>query len=131
MALKKVSALAAVASVLLGIAAVGATGAAAAPGNSYLCYSKFQVDPGVWADSVSNKGGNLTAFQLAALGYWKPFAQKSTPTSTLIPGGWYLHCNPTSATTQAGSALTIIGGAGETVANQELAALPGYYPMAP
>ena len=128
MATKRLIAAAAAAVTLLGIAA---TGSAAVPGNSYLCYSKLQVDPGVWADSVSNKGGNVTAFQLAALGYWKPFAQKSTPTSTLIPGGWYLHCNPTSATTQAGAALTIIGGAGETVANADLAALPGYYPMAP
>lgn len=112
-----------------------ATVAAAAgpPNNSYLCYSKFQIDPGVWSDSPTGikggLGGNVSSSALLKLGYWQPWAQKSTPTGTKLPGGWYLHCNPPGATV-AGTP-TIIGGAGEVVANTSLATLPGYYPMAP
>jgi hypothetical protein len=110
---------------------IGASGSGAVPGNSYLCYSKFQTDPGVWSDAPANSGGNLSSFQLVALGYWKPFATKTTPTNTQLPGGWFLHCNPPSATIQSGAPLTIIGGAGETVTDPTLASQPGYYPMAP
>jgi hypothetical protein len=128
MATKRLIAAMATAATLVGIVA---TGTAAAPGNSYLCYSKFQVDPGVWSDAPSNSGGDLSSIKLVGLGYWKPFATKSTPTNTKIPGGWFLHCNPPNATIQAGAPLTIIGGAGETVSDPTLASQPGYYPMAP
>ena len=123
------------AAALLGVYASVAS-AAGPPNNSYLCYSKFQVDPGVWSDSPTGikggLGGNLSSSALLKLGYWQPFAQKSTPTSTKLPGGWYLHCNPPGVTALGGTPpTTIIGGAGETVANTSLAALPGYYPTAP
>src|SRR2546430_1909095 len=97
----------------------------------YTTLFRSQTDPGVWVDSPSNKGGDVSVAQLVALGYWVPFAEKSTPTNTLIPGGWYLNCNPAGATTQSGAATTIIGGAGETVTDPTLAGLPGYYPTAP
>src|SRR2546430_13246390 len=59
----------------------------------YTTLFRSQTDPGVWVDSPSNKGGDVSVAQLVALGYWVPFAEKSTPTNTLIPGGWYLNCN--------------------------------------
>ena len=133
MTLKRVSA-AVIATAAL-CAVYASVAAAAAPNNSYLCYSKFQVDPGVWSDSPTGikggLGGNISASALLKLGYWQPFAQKSTPTSTKLPSGWYLHCNPPGATVAGATPTTIIGGAGETVTNTSLAALPGYYPMAP
>jgi hypothetical protein len=133
MAPRRVAALAAVVSVVFGVAAAGAA-AAGPPNNSYLCYSKFQVDPGVWSDSPSGfkggLGGNVSSSALLKLGYWSPFAEKSTPTNTKLLGGWYLHCNPPGATL-AGAPTAIVGGAGETVGNMSLAVLPGYYPVGP
>jgi hypothetical protein len=133
MAPRKLAALAAVVSVVFGVSAASAA-AAGPPNNSYLCYSKFQIDPGVWSDSPTGfkggLGGNVSSSALLKLGYWQPFAQKSTPTATKLPGGWYLHCNPPGATV-ASTPSAIIGGAGETVGNKSLAALPGYYPMFP
>ena len=134
MAAKRRAAVAAAVSVVFGVVAAGAFGAAP-PNNSYLCYSKSQVDPGVWSDNPiglkGGLGGNVSAGALLKLGYWQPFAVKSTPTGTKLPGGWYLHCNPPGATVAGGTPTTIIGGAGETVANKSLAGLPGYYPVGP
>jgi hypothetical protein len=118
-----------VAAAFLGI--VAAASAAGPPGNSYLCYSKLQVDPGVWSDAPGNVGGDTSSEQLMALGYWKPFAEKTTPTATLLPGGWYLDCNPAEATTQSGGTMSIVGGSGELVTDATLASDPGYYPALP
>ena len=133
MVLKRLSAAVIAAAALLAIYASVAA-AAGPPNNSYLCYSKFQVDPGVWSDSPSGfkggLGGNVSSSALLKLGYWSPFAEKSTPTKTKLLGGWYLHCNPPGATL-AGAPTAIVGGAGETVGNMSLAVLPGYYPVGP
>jgi hypothetical protein len=124
------AALATAAAILVGVAAVAS--AAGPPSNSYLCYSKFQVDPGVWSDNPINikggLGGNLSSTQLLKLGYWSPWATKTSTTSTKLPNGYYLHCNPAGATT---ASTTTIGGAGEVVTEKTLTGLPGYYPAAP
>jgi hypothetical protein len=132
MALKRLSAAVIAAAALLAIYASVAA-AAGPPNNSYLCYSKFQVDPGVWSDSPSGLngglGGNVSSSALLKLGYWSPFAEKSTPTNTKLLNGWYLHCNPPGAPT--GAPTAIVGGAGEIVGELSLAGLPGYYPVGP
>jgi hypothetical protein len=131
MTLKRLGATVIAAAALL--AAVSVSSASA--GNAYLCYSNFQIDPGVWSDSPSSlkggSGGNVSAGALLKLGYWAPFATKTATTNTKLPGGWYLHCNPPGVTVAGFTATTIIGGAGETVGNSSLASLPGYYPQAP
>jgi hypothetical protein len=109
------------------ILATVATSGYAAGNNSYLCYSKNQVDPNFWAISDSN-AGNTDATALLAAGYWLPYAEKSVPTSTLLPGGWYLICNLQSTETAVTGGL--IGGAGETITDPTLAGKPGYYPQA-
>jgi hypothetical protein len=107
--------------------ALVASSASAASNNSYLCYSKNQVDPNFWVISTSNTG-NTDATTLLAAGYWLPYAEKSVPTSTQLPGGWYLICNlQTGETAVPGG---IIGGAGETITDPTLAGMPGYYPQA-
>jgi len=109
------------------IVATVATSGYAAGNNSYLCYSKNQVDPNFWVISTSNTG-NTDATSLLAAGYWLPYAEKSVPTSTLLPGGWYLICNlqPTETAVPGVN----IGGAGETISDPTLAGKPGYYPQA-
>lgn len=69
----------------------------------FLCYSKFQVEPGVWA---STQAGTLEQ-----QGYWLPFAVKGTSTRTRL-GAYSLDCNPPS-TLQATGAM--IDGAGNVV----------------
>jgi hypothetical protein len=135
MTLKRLGVAVIAAAALLAVyASVGV--AAGPPNNSYLCYSSLQVDPGVWSDSPTGVkgglGGNISSSALLKLGYWQPYAEKSTPTNTKLPNGWYLHCNPPGVTVSSGTAPTaIIGGAGEVVANTSLWVFPGYYPMAP
>jgi hypothetical protein len=100
--------------------------------SSFLCYSKLQVDPGVWPDKTTN--GETTAPQLIAAGYWKPVAEKSIPTNTKLPQGWYLHCNPPVATAQgaAPAPSAFVGEAGELITNgTDLATRPSVYPVAP
>jgi hypothetical protein len=52
----------------------------------FLCYSKFQVDPGVWGYSQAQQ-------LLAGGGYWKPYAVIGTDSSTRV-GPYSLVCNP-------------------------------------
>src|SRR5262249_47177893 len=113
----------------LGIAATAS--AAAAPANGFLCYSKTQTDPGAWSLAPGNMGGDVAASALVALGYWKPFAEKSVPTNTMLPGGWFLNCNPTNATAQAAPSLGVVGGAGEVSTDPTAASQVGFYPMSP
>ncbi len=95
--------------------------------NSFLCYSKTQVDPEPWAISDPNTG-NTDATHLLAAGYWLPYAEKSVPTGTQLPGGWYLICNLKS--TEAAVTGGVVGGAGEMITDPTLGGLPGYYPEA-
>ena len=81
---------------LAGLLAVGVgggttVGAAAPLRGAYLCYSKFQVNPGLWPYAAN--GHRNTAASLLAAGYWSPYAERSVPTQTKIAGGWYLECN--------------------------------------
>ena len=104
-----------------------ASSAFPATNNSFLCYSKNQVDPNFWVISTSN-AGNTDATSLLASGYWLPYAEKSVPTSTKLPGGWYLICNLQPGETAVPG--SVIGGAGETITEPTLAGKPGYYPQA-
>ncbi len=112
---------------ILGGIAAGSAGADTG-GSTFLCYSSNQVDPGVWATSDTN-AGNSSAATLLTQGYWLPFAEKSVPTATQLPGGWYLICN--LQTGQEAAVLgAAIGGAGETITEPSLQGTPGYYPQA-
>ena len=88
---------------LAGIASSGAAGQsnpAFRTTADFLCYSKFQVDPGAYATAKTSARIHYTAADLLALGgYWSPYAETSVPTSTRISGGYYLICNlPASLT---------------------------------
>jgi hypothetical protein len=113
----------------LGLAATAS--ADALPANVFLCYSKLQTDPGVWSLAPGNPSGDVAASALVGLGYWKPFAEKSVPTNTTLPGGWFLDCNPTNATTQASPPVGVVGGAGEVSTNPTAVSQVGFYPMSP
>jgi hypothetical protein len=111
------------ATIVTGLVASGAAGQTSA---SYLCYSKFQVDPGSWAETSTN--GNSTVASLMARGYWAPYAETSVPTATKITGGYYLICNlPASLKPVAG---TWISQKGEKTTVSSFATQPGYYPLA-
>jgi hypothetical protein len=120
---------AAAASVLAAV--IGVSTAAANPlSGAYLCYSKFQRDPGIWPLSSGNTS-HSTAGTLMARGYWSPFAEKSVPTGTRIAGGWYLQCNLQPG--QQAVAGLLVGQRGDLFANNlKLLAVrrPGYYPQA-
>src|SRR5262245_21934768 len=57
------------------------------PDGAFLCYSRFQVDPGVWP------AGEATA--LLARGYWRPTAVLGTVSATRL-GPYSLVCNPST-----------------------------------
>jgi len=90
---------------LLSVAATGLTlaGVAASEASAqsspfstsvaFLCYSKFQVDPGVWPLAKTSYTIHDTASTLLGLGYWSPYAEKAVPTATELPGGYYLTCD--------------------------------------
>ena len=84
----------------LALACVAASGAASQSNPAFrttanfLCYSKFQVDPGAYETAKTSPRVHETAADLLALGnYWSPYAEKSVPTLTKITGGYYLICN--------------------------------------
>src|SRR4051794_10358596 len=54
------------------------------PDGVFLCYSKFQNDPGVWLAP--------DALPLAAAGYWRPYAVRGNASSTRL-GPFALVCN--------------------------------------
>jgi hypothetical protein len=60
---------------------------------AFLCYSKFQVDPGVWPLQKTSFTIHDTASDLLGMGYWSPYAEKSAPTATELPDGYYLSCS--------------------------------------
>ena len=61
------------------------------PDAVFLCYSKFQVDPGVWAPDIARK--------LLAAGYYLPTAVKGNVAGGTNIGGYHLVCNAPAATT--------------------------------
>ena len=58
--------------------------------SAFLCYSRFQVDPGVWVNSQAST--------LLAGGYWIPDAVRGETlgSKTVLTGGYALVCNPPS-----------------------------------
>jgi hypothetical protein len=83
----------------------------------FLCYSKFQVDPGVWEYSLAQQ-------LLAGGGYWKPYAVLGTDSSTRF-GAYSLVCNP-GKVTQSLPTLGVQGGGDLTQVPSELDALNVY-----
>jgi hypothetical protein len=122
----------AVAAVCLAAAGWGTSTAGAAHGRTdfaFLCYSRYQVDPGVWSLDGSTSKHHITAGGLLALGYWSPFAEKSVATQTRIAGGYYLDCNLSQQLAPvAGMIVTQKGVAKPT--NEWFGSHPGYYPEA-
>jgi hypothetical protein len=59
------------------------------PDGAFLCYSRFQVDPGVWPEKE--------AAGLLANGHWRPTAVLGTSSSTRY-GPYSLVCNAPFAT---------------------------------
>ena len=112
------------------LAAIAAGSGAAATGENttYLCYSTHQVNPGVWSQS--------TAVKLMKQGYWLPYAEKSQPTQTQLPNGWYLRCNLTQKVVEGVSQVaTYVDETGHRIIDpyllKSIDPADGYYPMAP
>jgi hypothetical protein len=107
--LQRMLALGAAGLALAGVAASGAAGDSNAVFRTtanFLCYSKFQVDPGAYATAKTSFRIHYTAADLLALGgYWSPYAEKSVPTRTLIAGGYYLICNLPAGLNQVQSVI--------------------------
>ena len=88
----------------------------------FLCYSKFNDEPGVWPVEQ--------AADLIDEGYWSPAAMDGTVAGGTNIGAYHLVCNPPSVNGKLGvtpSIDTYVGGAGEVVGNAA-DGLPGYYP---
>jgi hypothetical protein len=90
-----------------GLAGFGADASQAGASAAFLCYSKWQIDPGVWTFKTTPRGND--ARTLFARGYWSPYAEKSVPTNTRLPGGWYLLCNLGQPAIGA-TTLQVVGG---------------------
>jgi hypothetical protein len=84
--------------------------------NVFLCYSKFQVDPGVWPVSQAQA--------LILSGYWEPSAVSGMVGGGTNIGSFHLVCNPPASSTSDGAYIgadgSMVSGAGADVA--------GYYP---
>ena len=96
--MKRVMLLLSVAAAGLTLAGVSASGASAQGGPfetavAFLCYSHYQVDPGVWPLEKTDYRIHDTASVLLGMGYWSPYAEKSAPTQTELPNGYYLTCS--------------------------------------
>jgi len=81
----------------------------------FLCYSKYQVDPGVW--------GAGQAQELLADGYWKPVAVSGTGSATKY-GDYSLVCNPGKRAPSAPNAA--VDGGGNITGPDELDRLDTY-----
>ena len=87
-----------------------------AENNVFLCYSKFQVDPGVWPVSQAQA--------LLQSGYWEPSAMSGTMPGGTNLGAFHLVCNPPASMKPSGSSI----GADGTGTDGADASGPGYYP---
>jgi hypothetical protein len=81
----------------------------------FLCYSKFQVDPGAWSASQAK--------ELVNEGYWSPSAMSGNVAGGTNIGDLHLVCNPPAATSQS----SFVGSDGKAVSVAD-PGLPGYYP---
>jgi hypothetical protein len=82
----------------------------------FLCYSKYEVDPGVWPAREAQK--------LLTEGYWQPSAMSGTTPGGTNVGEFHLVCNPPASVASNDS---YVGGDG-SVTGSAAAGLPGYYP---
>jgi|SRR5579864_195869 len=87
---------------------------------AFLCYSHYQVDPGVWPLQKTSYTIHDTASDLLSMGYWSPYAEKSVPTKTLLPNGYYLNCNPPAGMSPVAGTLPK-----QSVSSQELVTQKG------
>jgi len=86
------------------------------PDNVFLCYSKFQVDPGVWPPEV--------AAQLLAEGYYYPVAVPgNVPGGTNI-GNYHLVCNG-----KAAASGDVVNQNGLVMPAEAAGDTLGYYPL--
>lgn len=92
--------------------------------NVFLCYSKFQGDPGTWSANQ--------ALQLMSEGYWAPMAVIGNLEGGTNIGAYHLVCNVPStalvfASSSDGDSLYI--GADGTRVGGAAAGMAGYYPV--
>ncbi|MGH7191514.1 MAG: hypothetical protein ACREF0_20275 [Acetobacteraceae bacterium] len=88
----------------------------------FLCYSKFQVDPGPWlADQAQ---------ELMQEGYWTPSAMNGDVEGGTNIADYHLVCNPPPPALSSSSHAdpTVYVGADGTHVGSAAAGLPGYYP---
>jgi hypothetical protein len=88
----------------------------AAPDGIFLCYSKFQLLPGVWPQDQ--------AAELLAEGYWYPSAVKGNVEGGPNLGAYHLVCNATGTPTEM-----FVNQNGEVVGKDYADGNLGYYPL--
>jgi hypothetical protein len=88
----------------------------AGPDGVFLCYSKFQMLPGVWPEDQ--------AASLLAQGYWYPNAVKGNVEGGPNLGEYHLVCNATGTPTGM-----FVNENGEVVSKEYAAGNLGYYPL--
>jgi hypothetical protein len=82
----------------------------------FLCYSRFEVDPGVWPVSQAQA--------LLESGYWEPSAVSGTVGGGTNIGSFHLVCNPPTSSVSDG---LYIGGDGSMIPGADAGAA-GFYP---
>jgi len=82
----------------------------------FLCYSKFEVDPGVWPVSQAQA--------LLESGYWEPSAVSGTVGGGTNIGSFHLVCNPPASSVSDG---LYIGADGSMIPGADAGAA-GFYP---
>jgi hypothetical protein len=106
-------------------ASADSTSAAQGPESIFLCYSKFQVEPGVWslADATQLVAGG---------GYWKPSAVFGGASSTKV-GAFNLVCNPGGATAASANIAPTLGvqSGGDITAVPSMLSQIDVYPFVP
>lgn len=126
--MKRLLALGVAGLVASGVLAAGA-GASTTTTSVFLCYSHYQVDPGVWPTVKVSPQTHQTAADLLAAGYWSPYAETSVPTQTAIGNGYYLICNLPSGLSPVHGML--VGRKGGLIPmSPKLVGEPGLYPEA-
>jgi hypothetical protein len=124
---KALAAAVSAAAVVLGIAVPAAFASPASSGaRAFACYSKFEVDPGVWSTTDV-----FPTWDSYAQGYWAPYAEQTVPTQTKI-GNYYLLCNLPAGMAANGS--YVFGGGTPAPASSPYVnggmPIPGIYPVA-
>lgn len=126
--MKRMLALGAAGLAISGLLAAGA-GAGTPTRVAFLCYSKDQVDPGVWPLAKTGPSIHETAGDLLAQGYWSPYAETSVPTKTEIADGYFLTCSVPSGLNPVPGMLVTRKGALIHL-SPKLVGEPGLYPEA-